>query len=172
MGDMELVRRGEASLTPTGAFEYHNLPNDYPKSPSDRVEGLSPQKSSGVSDSYPELPRQPEPQDELIGSSDDEDIDPRSRPKRPSDVFGVPETSRTEQGRRRMRPDDHFGAPETRINLSSIERERVSVFRTASAPRTPSSGHTYSMSIRPGETKTQRIELPGLTLDLVISMQA
>jgi len=71
---------------------------------------------------------------------------------------------------RPMRPEDSFGTPETRINLSSTEPERVSVFRTASAPQTPSSGHNYSMSIRPGETKTQRLELPGLTLDLVISM--
>lgn len=73
---------------------------------------------------------------------------------------------------RPMRPDDSFGTPETHINLSSTESERVSVFRTASVPQTPSSGHNYSMSIRPGETKTQRIELPGLTLDLAISMPA
>jgi hypothetical protein len=31
-------------------------------------------------------------------------------------------------------------------------------------------GRTYSLSIRPGETKTQVIELAGLTLKLVISM--
>ncbi len=96
----------------------------------------------------------------------------RSRPARPDDVFGTPDTPDFDSPSRPMRPDDSFGTPETRINLSSTEPERVSVFRTASAPQAPSSDHTYSMSIRPGETNTQRIELPGLTLDLVISIQA
>lgn len=65
-----------------------------------------------------------------------------------------------------MRPDDNYGTPGTRIYRS--EPEPSSVFRSASAA--PSGGRTYSMSIRPGERKTQVIERPGLTLELVISM--
>ena len=96
----------------------------------------------------------------------------RSRPARPSDAFGTPDTPDFDIPSRPMRPDDNSGTPGTRINLSSTEPERVTVFRNASAPQAPSSGHTYSMSISPGETKTQRIELPGLTLELAITMAA
>jgi hypothetical protein len=58
--------------------------------------------------------------------------------------------------------DDSVWMRETEADLDS----RVSLSAAAPSP-TP---HTYSMSIRPGETKTQVIELPGLTLELVISM--
>jgi hypothetical protein len=47
----------------------------------------------------------------------------------------------------------------TQLNLSTAAFDMLKV-----AP------HTYSLSIRPGETKTQVIELPGLTLALTITM--
>ncbi|HXV25442.1 MAG TPA: hypothetical protein VED46_14420 [Alphaproteobacteria bacterium] len=97
----------------------------------------------------------------------------RSRPARPDDVFGTPDTPDIHIP---LRQQSSFETPERRINLNSPQpesvRESVSVLRNASISHAPSSGHTYSMSIRPGETKTQRIELPGLTLDLVITMAA
>ncbi|MDF2766165.1 MAG: hypothetical protein K0S81_3159, partial [Rhodospirillales bacterium] len=64
-----------------------------------------------------------------------------------------------------MRPDDPFGTPGT-----PIFREDAEPIIPVPSATGPSSPHTYSMSIRPGETKTQVIELPGLTLELVITM--
>jgi hypothetical protein len=64
-----------------------------------------------------------------------------------------------------MRPDDPFGTPGT-----PIFREDGEPIIPVPSATGPSSPHTYSMSIRPGETKTQVIELPGLTLELVITM--
>jgi hypothetical protein len=58
--------------------------------------------------------------------------------------------------------DDSVWLRETEADLDS----RVSLTAAAPSPTL----HTYSMSIRPGERKTQVIELPGLTLELVISM--
>jgi hypothetical protein len=91
---------------------------------------------------------------------------PLRRRSRPSDLFGTPDTPDVEIPNRLMRPDDNFGMPGTRIYRG--EPEDSSMSRSASAAA--SVGHAYSMSIRPGETKTQVIELPGLTLEVVISM--
>ena len=65
-----------------------------------------------------------------------------------------------------MRPDDPFGTPGTPIFRKMPSRSYGCRAPLRQLPTT----HTYSLSIRPGETKTQVIELPGLTLELVISM--
>jgi hypothetical protein len=90
---------------------------------------------------------------------------------KPSDVIGLPETApkmkdhgTPSELRRPMRPDDPFGTPGTPI----FREDAAPVVPSATGPApTP---HTYSLSIRPGETKTQVVELPGLTLALTITM--
>ena len=59
---------------------------------------------------------------------------------------------------------------EAQLILASAEFGDNSVHLTASAPTLVRAPHIYSLSIRPGETKTQVIELPGLTLALTITM--
>jgi hypothetical protein len=91
-----------------------------------------------------------------------------SRQTRPGDSFGAPGVQTYAIPSRPMRPDDNFGTPGTRIYRDDLDPAEV--FRSAVAPRRAPTPHTYSLSIRPGETKTQVIELPGLTLALTITM--
>ena len=58
--------------------------------------------------------------------------------------------------------------PETGIHR--VVPDPDALYRSAVAPDRTGAPHTYSLSIRPGETKTQVIELPGLTLALTITM--
>lgn len=59
-----------------------------------------------------------------------------------------------------LTPDENFELiPLVTKDMEQIRRRSAMPFE-----------HAYSMSIRPGETKTQRIEMPGLTLGLVVTM--
>ena len=65
-----------------------------------------------------------------------------------------------------MRPDDPFGTPGTPIFREDAEP----IIPVPSATGPTPTPRTDSLSVRPGETKTQVIELPGLTLALTITM--
>ena len=185
---MEDLYSGKARLSPSGSFDYHDAPNDATEQVGsmDHVQERAPARPSDVF-GVPEepAPRVPEnkPPTRFFLEPDVPLEAPTSLPRRkalPSDVFGVPDEDveksvpplendgapREPSWRptRPMRPDDPFGTPGT-----PIFREEPVIPAPSAAASSPTP-HTYSMSIRPGETKTQVIELPGLTLELVISM--
>jgi len=176
--DMEDLYSGKARLSPSGSFEYHDAPNDATEQVGsmDHVQERAPARPSDVF-GVPEepAPRVPEnkPPTRFFLEPDVPLEAPTSLPRRkalPSDVFGVPDEDveksvpplendgapREPSWRptRPMRPDDPFGTPGT-----PIFREEPVIPAPSAAASSPTP-HTYSMSIRPGETKTQVIELP------------
>jgi hypothetical protein len=193
---MERVRQGEAIVGPIGRLEPIVAPS---------AENVSPVPADGYNSR--------ESNRETFGGAIQSSIDPPYRPKRPDDVFGVPEESPsrlvldeaekgmiseldTEGDPTRSRrslpsdvfgvpdghaggppglsssrpalPQDTFGMPETSIHR--VVPDPDALYRSAVAPDPTPTPHTYSLSIRPGETKTQVVELPGLTLALTITM--
>jgi hypothetical protein len=185
--DLEDLYSRKARLNPSGSFAYHDAPNDgtEPRESYDRTPVRAPARPGDVF-GVPEVPATLVPATEpptrifLEPARPQEARVPRRKPL-PSDVFGVPDTvpgkaapnadresvprEPSSRPTRPMRPDDPFGTPGT-----PIFREDAEPIIPVPSATGPSSPHTYSMSIRPGETKTQVIELPGLTLELVITM--
>ena len=199
--EMELVSRGSTTLMPDGRLDWEidtpvktrrprpsevfatpetpNIDLSRPKLPSD-VFGV-PERT--IAEDPVGRPSPTWPPTEIYLDPDASQEAPTIVPRRkrlPSDVFGVPDEDieksvlplendgepREPLSRpsRPMRPDDPFGMPGTPIFREDVEPVIPVPSATAHSP------HTYSMSIRPGETKTQVIELPGLTLELVITM--
>ena len=184
--DMEDVYSGRARLNPSGSFAYHHAPNEgtEPREAGDRVPVRAPARPSDVF-GMPEIPATltpaTEPPIRFDFNRPQEASVPRQNPL-PSDVFGVPDTvpgkaapnsdresvprEPSSRPTRPMRPDDPFGTPGTPIFREDAEPIIPVPSATGPTPTPP----TYSLSIRPGETKTQVIELPGLTLALTITM--
>lgn len=190
--DMELVERGSTTLMPDGRLDWEietpvksrrPRPSEVFATPDAPDTDLSRPKLPSDVFGMPEEPTAAAP---VISPALEPDASKRSPsvPRRkplPSDVFGVPDTvpgkaapnadresvprEPSSRPTRPMRPDDPFGTPGT-----PIFREDGEPIIPVPSATGPSSPHTYSMSIRPGETKTQVIELPGLTLELVITM--
>jgi hypothetical protein len=165
--DMGVVARGDALMKPNGSLEYEVWRSITPSqpTPSDTSATLAaPPRGRMLPSDVFGVPDSAAPEYRHIE---------RSRSKLPSDRLpDAPARSGTDgsssQGIRPMRPDDTFGTPGTRIYRNNLDPAEV--FRSAIAPRGAPTPPSYSLSIRPGETKTQVIELPGLTLELVITM--
>jgi hypothetical protein len=193
---MERVRHGEAIVGPIGRLESIVAPNAGHESPLPAV-GYESKESNletfdGAIESRIDPPYRPKRPDDVFGVPDEspsrlvreksengkiselntERNPTRSRRSLPSDVFGVPDGHAGGppglSSSRPALPQDTFGMPETGIHR--VVPDPDALYRSAVAPDRTGAPHTYSLSIRPGETKTQVVELPGLTLKLVISM--
>ena len=186
--DMEDLYSRKARPNPSGSFAYHDAPNEStePRESNDRIPVRAPARPSDVF-GMPDVPAIAVPATEpptrifLEPDQPQEASVPRRKPL-PSDVFGVPDAELgkmppdvdseaetpepSSRPTRPMRPDDPFGTPGTPIFREDAEP----IVPVPSAAGPSSTRHTYSLSIRPGETKTQVIELPGLTLALTITM--